>query len=571
MSVSLFLGLQKATGPPAIDPNVSLCPYELAGLCLDSLAPINTSASISSATSTRESCDSFRCFTLQVVLVSLLPRQMEVNASEPPRRKRRVEDSKITVPAACEAPVVGDASAPGLDGGLSSSDDFVFVGEISKGGDDGTDGETGAEEKADLVFTNKKMAPVWWLSEKEVASLPLPSSVSFSAFLETLGYRFSKALTEVSLSKEIPRTAADACLIVGMAVDCTGLSIHAGRYDIAAALKSMVGQLMDMLKESTFKRIIRKGMDIVRNEENRAFSFTAVAQHPFLVAFETRLVVALLSAFLEQFGRFLRGSTGSDASCSAWHASLNAFERAFSPSKKALDHSRNCLSDIRSNLFRLEYSIVEAEEGESEESRTHRSVVHWLLEDVCRGTALKKAASEASSIRCLIDDVLEPTWLAAKETFGVNLVRENRSTAIFLRAVLTIGYIVLGAVEKAANLIPVDHLIADVKTELAELYSTIDKILLALRRAVRQLPWMDLLLSPLFAANVSLACTIQLCDKSQHRLESRSGREVGSTHNRPPLLTFPLETFCGISLIATAVWCEVEKETYWLHMHIHII
>jgi hypothetical protein len=291
-------------------------------------------------------------------------------------------------------------------------------------------------------------------------------------------------------------------------------------------------------------------MDIVRNEENRAFSFAAVTQHPFLVAFETQLAVALVSVFLKQFRFFLRGKSDSDPvnldSCSAWHAPLNAFEGAFSSSKKDLDLSRSSLIDIRSNFFGPEYSEVKSEEWESEASLAHRSVVHCLLEDVCKGASLQKVASEASSIRCLIDDILEPTWLAAKEVLRANPVSEDKATSIYLRAVLTIGYVVLGSVEKAASLIPCDQLIPNVKTELEELYSTIDKILLALRRLVRQLPWMDLLLSPLFAANVSLACTIQLYEKSQHRLESLLSGDVGSTNRHPLLFTVPLASFAEL-------------------------
>jgi hypothetical protein len=246
----------------------------------------------------------------------------------------------------------------------------------------------------------------------------------------------------------------------------------------------------------------------------------------------------------------LRGRTDSDLvsldSCSAWHAPLNAFESAFSPDKKDLGLPRTSLIGIRSNLFRYEYSQVKAEEWESEASRAHRSVVHWLLEDVSRGASLKKVASEASSIRSLIDDILEPAWLAGKEMLRANLASEDKPTSVYLRAVLTIGYVVLGAVEKAARLIPCDQLIGEVKTELAELYSTIDKILLALRRLVRQLPWMDLLLSPLFAANISLACTIQLYEKSQHRLESLLCGDVGSTSRYPPPLTVPLASFAEL-------------------------
>jgi hypothetical protein len=528
-----------------IDPNVPLCPYELSGLCLDPYCSYQhlEKRSLFGNVLPREYIP-----LPPLSLAAEQARRLEADTKEAPKMVKLdppknmlafdSKDSKNGSSKVGEVPVTTiDPLTP-----VSNNNDFIALGEASIGSEQVPDENTAVEVKP----------LVWWLSEHSASLLPQsPAYLSLSTILEVLGCQFTRDVKEVNIMPQyIPKTTADACRTAGRVVDCIRFAIHAGRFDLSLALEALFQQLTDLWKCSVFKRIIRKGMKIVKKGGDNTFVYNCVSSNPlgankdvaskkrhsvrrnsFVVAFEAQLMTALVSVFLEQFCTF-QDQICDESNEAGWHVTLALFEQAFSPSSRELRLGKVNIADPRSKVFHVEYCEVKGRsevEGETEsaESLMHRSVIHRLLEDICRGCSLKTAASEISSIRSLIDDVVQPSWLACKEWLRNHTV-EERTSSLLLKTILLMGYILLGALEKAAGLIPSDDLVAELKAELTELYSTIDRILSALRRETRLLPWVDLILSPLFAANVSLACTIQLYEKAQNRLESLVYRGVDS-------------------------------------------
>jgi hypothetical protein len=105
---------------------------------------------------------------------------------EPSLNKEQRLDAKRALAAVCEDPATADASSfpPGRDDAVSSNSDFVFVGEIPER----EEGTSYRKEKVELAIAGKNIAPIWWLSGKEMTSLRLsPSALSFPALLLSNG------------------------------------------------------------------------------------------------------------------------------------------------------------------------------------------------------------------------------------------------------------------------------------------------------------------------------------------------------------------------------------------------
>lgn len=96
------------------------------------------------------------------------------------------------------------------------------------------------------------------------------------------------------------------------------------------------------------------------------------------------------------------------------------------------------------------------------------------------------------------------------------LDNDEEPTEVVLKGIAIICYIIFGALESGANYFQTGA----ANNELRELHSVIDNILIQIRSLSSAIPIMDLLLSPVFAANVALAVSLKLYDTAHYRLES---------------------------------------------------
>jgi hypothetical protein len=108
---------------------------------------------------------------------------------------------------------------------------------------------------------------------------------------------------------------------------------------------------------------------------------------------------------------------------------------------------------------------------------------------------------------------------------------------VFLKAIVLLSYIVFGALENVSNRIGTDELVEVLKTELRELYTVVDRILTDLRNLTICVPTMDMLLSPVIAANIALAATAKLYDKAHLRLDKLLSNRTAVS---PGYTTLPL-------------------------------
>lgn len=91
---------------------------------------------------------------------------------------------------------------------------------------------------------------------------------------------------------------------------------------------------------------------------------------------------------------------------------------------------------------------------------------------------------------------------------------------VYLKGVTLISYVVFGALEGTAARIGADNQVDILQMELRELCIVIDKALTEVRSLMLFILAMDLLLSPVIAANIALAATAKLYDKAHRRLEN---------------------------------------------------
>jgi Putative zinc-finger domain len=505
-----------------VDPNVPLCPFELAGICAD------------------PDC-SYQHLEKRSI-GSVLPRELvplpkiRLDAlNQNAAQQKAIDDPSLNLgvrPGSLNESVARPTDDDGHDG-IAKNSDFIALPEADE---PHQVDDVHCDETINVGFfrlTNDSGRPsVWWMDTRCLAQVrALPKVAHMSDLLSAFGVVLAKTkLKEVLCFRALdkPSTTVDGCLYAGMILDCARLAIHAGRFDVSRTLHELTYMIHTRYGKSPERPILNSFsrmfsslcITLLESAGSKAFAFgSKSSKTSFLLAFESQVQMALGSFCFDQFhmsqGKYWE--TLSNQAFCLWHSA------AATIMEEAGLNDANLSSDEIAAAIKSECSI---EDDFQPPADVYLMRVDFLLHSVRVVSQLRPGISQIASIRILVDDILYPSFNEVKKMFQLAVEKAEAPTRVVLKGVILLANVVFGALESAANQLRTDEQMGGVNTALRELHSVIDKILTELRALSSSLPMMDLLLSPVFAANVALAVSIKLYDSAHYRLESLLGKFI---------------------------------------------
>jgi hypothetical protein len=513
-----------------LDPNVSLCPYELSGVCADDFCPYQ-----------------------HMDKGSMLPRERLILPSlklpPPPSRDnnesddgRPAETSEANTDAKLEpkipAPVTTDyQDQPEEEKSQGSVDDTNALllhddSEPSENNDDNAFGEdfislplppieeeSASEDEESVVddedvivssylddSTKANSVSFWWNDTKVLERNPtnvIHPNMSVTAWLDKVtGFRISGHGNASEYLRKDPTAAAEYITWLGQLVDVMRVSLHAGRHDITRGACQEWGEPLRV------PDCLKPGLALM---EKIAFGSSNQTSPAFFKVFIVQVSLSVVSQFLqethtketkimdgEMCQRLVESVLGSDESTVAGD------EVAYG----------SLVDGLRTELYRS--TTLDCNDQERESFNVLKGNISW---------AMKLPGIDAFSIHQLDNRVLKPSWSLISR-FLRRSVGQDRPFAC-TRAAIIMGYIILRCLERFAKKVNMgnDNLCASMTAALTTVDSTIYRILLELSDLISDIPLLELLLSPVYAASVSTACFLRLYATAQHRLETVLGAQ----------------------------------------------
>ena len=155
-----------------------------------------------------------------------------------------------------------------------------------------------------------------------------------------------------------------------------------------------------------------------------------------------------------------------------------------------------------------------------------------LLQYIVLGIEIRNRVGAIDSCRFLIDELLIPMQTFVAQMLKDAAMKKDNSSNVIMKGTILLSYSVLGALKSVTRSIEKDEDVGKYLIELEEVYTTIDSILVSHRSLTYFIPCVDLLLNPIFAANISLGCSIKRYDKAHGRLESLLLKVMSNQHYR---------------------------------------
>ena len=432
----------------------------------------------------------------------------------------------------------------------------------------GSDLDDGGQSSPVAPFDHKEKWHCWWMEPSQASAFgelveegaPFPALLGpCGIFLERMGVQ---QYLSVSLLDNCSLTDREAFKFAGMLIDCTRLAVHAGRFDVAHTLRASTAKVKStwetLLPQKKSKkknlhsvfmfRIFSSSIDVLKGAVDLSFAFNADAsKSQALVSFETQTTMAFCSFFYRQLDEFLDkvDVEKQTVMLQKWLGKLEVV------GKWQTDRGEGGMPRVRQvtrkgNFENRVKSCCDWQprlSGNADSPDNHLQRVFGLIKTVQSAIQLKRLVAQSEeSIRDLIDAVLYPSLNVVQVFLGST---SECSELLFLRGTIIISYVVLGVLECTSARIGADHQVSKVQSELRELHNVIDKVLTKVRSLTSSVPMMDLLLSPVLAANVALAATAKLYDKAHKRLEDllvqhkqRDGDKTGQTGKDMPFVSY---------------------------------
>jgi ribosomal protein L7Ae-like RNA K-turn-binding protein len=512
-----------------IDPNLALCPYELAGVCADQFCPFQH----------------LERDTLPRELIPLpelsFPNTQDETYSQLKKIEKREDDE--TVPKLLTNSTATDCRDINSDAGairlaLASRSNSLQKDDYIELPIDGTFKDAAHQyEKGVASWTEIEAAyatELTSLSDTESSHrIALQAPASFKDVMSRLNCIIVEENGRSLLS---PQKKTDDLItqreFLGSVVHWVCLSVHAGRFDASQAVFNHFEREVALWGGDTslMVEVFRRLADMAKVACDKAYVVSKTDS--FFVAYESQLTFALVSQFALSLRAVLHCTRLNDA----LRAEANDLSSAFCQSDKADDSVE---ATIRLHQLDTSATVNSVSAG----TTTICTLLKSLKDDISHGILLCASASKAIELRDIIDQ-LQPAWNAAKDILRrVVSDDQNDMSAAFRSILIQMGYCILGCIKRAADFVDNNGEKQGLKTDIAELYVAIDKIVSSLNRMASRIPLLQLLLSPLFAANLSLACTTQLYDRVQNRLEDLL---LGTSDRKP-----------GLTCLSELLWSQL--------------
>ena len=492
--------VQRKTGyrTDGIDPAIQLCPYELAGECLD---------------------DNCAYQHLQHRRYgSLIPRELlplpnlclAVNESA---EQDRDDDSSSSLGTA--ESLSGDkAGENNTAENFASNEDFISLPSLhlKKGGYQET--QLLFRGGIDDLLTAKKAAyksgSFLWLAESSLRELP-DRRLSADLLLQRDG-----AL--LFASSDVPKDNSEGFAVLARLISYICFASHAGRYDVTSKLFLLADNLCEGWKtHGNAGNMSSSIVELMREMENQSFAYDSTeGSHIFHQCFEIQIVGAVLVCILDDLSSS-QVDMEPERCQDAWSKFLLALHGSVVRNGKRPDSAGKVLDFLKYDAFVWKKETTLDEELNSQ---SLSKMLHLFLDDFKTARETRGHMSGLLSLPFLIDQVLPRSLQLFQDLVKSGLEAERKPTRVVFKRVSILSEVIFGSIENAASRICVDENVEQHKSDCLALFVTIDRILKAVQKEAPLFPPLELILSPLFAANCALASTIKLYDRAHQKLQS---------------------------------------------------
>jgi hypothetical protein len=540
-----------------LDPNLSLCPYELAGVCADDLCPYqHTVKQPNIIARERLPLPDTKSLLRQNEGTTILAKQAESNAlgqSNPPAEKEEVfnraeENGNAGDSSNSDLHEVDGSNDSGLEeefmvlppaGGVSESEDGEeeMASENSVGSDD---------NEASLPisgFSTNQLKPhstcerigFWW--EDELSSSPPGSSLSISSILKDL---FGIVLHQVPLvtneirievigtllshnNCETATDTVDICKILGRLVDALRLCVHAGRFDVAKPICEAFhgGRMLASGENESLVRILGNAL---QRQVHTAWDF---GEDSSLSLFELELNVqanmAMISWLLQAAGHHLEECPKTERNERSLH----------------LAWLSEAISDLDGDFFGAPVDLLEGNfsfhmqelktfftlDEHSKWQKAQLDVQIEQMKGLCRWARLAFLSIEADDT---LTQRLVQLWTRLRiflnKLHSAGSDDENRPFCDTLKNLqelkvsVAMGIAILGCLSLLASNSSGEN--GNEFSEWHALDEAIYTILKSMPRELRQTPMLELVMTPMYAASTAASAFLRHYSTSQQRLEN---------------------------------------------------
>lgn len=465
-----------------IDPDIALCPYELAGACLDEFCPHQ--------------------HLLERSMGRLLPRELI------PLPVLTLKNSSQEIVSSSVSSTVADSrynnTAYGIDKNesensqaIENNDDFIGLPYVD----------------LSVIGTSAAAADT---VDQELSDLPILSeqSINCTQIFAAYHMEFNQSSMAVSFLGLAPESREDKIYFLCRVIRCISLAVHAGRFDISKAIVNKIRQRQ--VQDDFFpspQAVMSSIVTIMEDLESKCFAPDAHADKCSIFELYKLQETGALLCFVLQVKESGNSTDTVDDDSFYTFLSLISSEELEGDGGAALTETE-LTALIKSQLVLSCEGI-----SSTEDFRSLRYILAQVSRIVTLGRAVRKMIVNlpATSVIVLIDNIVSAYLHHFEET--INFRQPSQMLRIFtLMGVVTISQTILASLEHVAKIKPDDAGMDSMKSELSELYAAIDRNLLSLSKITKLFPSLNLMLSPVFAGNIALGATLRMYGKVQQRL-----------------------------------------------------
>ncbi|CAB9501786.1 leucine Rich Repeat [Seminavis robusta] len=393
----------------------------------------------------------------------------------------------------------------------------------------------------------------WWRSEENGMSQNTPQELSsFDDFLLSYGefqaHRNKDGPRVLEYHGTIPTSssAQQVFAFTARVVDCAGLMVHAGRFDLTEPLCTIAANVMrsasreNSTVEGKTTAVFHQVLETLLPTLKTAYS----CQHGIRGTFRCQLLLALISDRLKRCHHALAISTEDEPWSLHWgsdwsnqlsgmlsESGENDLEQGYPNHGRKLD-AWYIRESVKEAVFRKDDA-----EGVSDDKHEMRLSLA-LLSNLREALVFSSAVRARFSLDAAANDYVKSIWTIVKSRL-CQRTRVLPRSAVFQRSYIYFGYILLGVLEGAVdylNGLEGGNIHALAFSSLVQLdvaiYGIIKQLTNNPRSADDESPILELLFTPILAASASLSCRLGQYAKAQHRLED--ALSISTTKSKLP-------------------------------------
>ena len=559
-----------------LDPNVSLCPYELSGECADDFCPYQHTSKQSPAlprerlvlpplklpTEGLHDAPNKKYLTVTnsereetVKDLSVLEQPGMKSSGSPPGEYEN--DTEMQEPPSIDKESHEDFQSDFITLPAANESDN----EVDVDDKDEVDQEGGGPLLSPFSkdMNERKQVHFWW--DERPATLDTPSHTSFPEWMDhTIGFRIDQDKDELVYLHSIPKCSIDWVVFLGRSVDTLRVAVHAGRWDVFRAVckiaqskeiklsKSQTGSMRDL-------NIIPFRASILRHITYPQFEKSISHQDSFTASFSVQVSLYLLSTFLSSMHSTLQhsrdGKVSSDYQTYLEWSHVEQFASCIVMHNKKLlqkywrGERSSVVEDFKAELDRVSSvdtngnpDILDTKDMDRRRFNVFRSNVSWAM--LC-------CSIYDFDPEMVEEEVLRPCWSLLKKF--LDTCKDRISDVP--RGIIMMGYLLMACFQKIMDLVPngSSSLSPSLTATLTNVDTAVYRMLAELSDRASDVPLVEVLLAPLYGATIASACFLRQYATVQQRLEALLGAQDNPRMKKslkPRLPAMPLTRYADL-------------------------